>query len=161
MEHGKVVYSNQPCATSKPQDAVEPEKTAAEIQAEFDREVADRKEEERLDKIKHEEDERRYAHEREQLLSDQANVPQVRSEVPVSENEQLNDFKTKWALIFVGSMILYFVPTIVANAREHHNSGAITILNLLLGWTLLGWIIALVWAATAVRQKPTSLTEHS
>lgn len=50
---------------------------------------------------------------------------------------------------------LYFVPGLVANHRGHHNQGAIWILNLFLGWTFIGWVVALVWASTAV-QRPTS-----
>jgi T4 superinfection immunity protein len=46
---------------------------------------------------------------------------------------------------------LYFIPAIVANDRKHHNRYAIYALNLLLGWTVIGWIAALVWALTAVR----------
>jgi len=41
---------------------------------------------------------------------------------------------------------LYFLPTIVG--RSKHNAGAIFVLNLLLGWTLVGWVVALVWALT-------------
>ena len=52
---------------------------------------------------------------------------------------------------------IYFLPTIIAAIREHHNAGAIFMLNLLLGWTLLGWIIAIVWACTAVKSKPDHL----
>ena len=32
-------------------------------------------------------------------------------------------------------------------------TAAILILNLLLGWTCLGWVIALVWSFTAVERK--------
>jgi hypothetical protein len=38
----------------------------------------------------------------------------------------------------------------MASSREHQNIGMIFLTNLLLGWTVLGWIAALVWAATAV-----------
>jgi hypothetical protein len=34
----------------------------------------------------------------------------------------------------------------IANSRGHHNQGGIFILNFLLGWTAIGWIIALVMA---------------
>jgi hypothetical protein len=44
----------------------------------------------------------------------------------------------------------YFLPTIIAVARGHHNAAAIFLLNLFLGWSFLGWVIALVWSATAV-----------
>jgi hypothetical protein len=45
----------------------------------------------------------------------------------------------------------YFVPTLVAYCRHHHNAGANFFLNLLLGWTVIGWIIALLWACSHVR----------
>jgi hypothetical protein len=44
----------------------------------------------------------------------------------------------------------YFLPTIIVTARRHHNAAAIFVLNLFLGWTFLGWVIALVWSGTAV-----------
>ena len=44
---------------------------------------------------------------------------------------------------------VYLIPAIVAAVRSHHNQNAILILNLLLGWTVLGWAAALVWSATA------------
>jgi hypothetical protein len=51
-------------------------------------------------------------------------------------------------------LCLYFIPSINAYGRHHKNAGAITMLNLLLGWTLLGWIAALVWSATHVEPQP-------
>ena len=50
------------------------------------------------------------------------------------------------------ALIVYFLPGIIANYRNHHQQNAIIILNLLLGWTFLGWVIALVWSATAVQE---------
>lgn len=43
---------------------------------------------------------------------------------------------------------IYFAPAIVATMRGHLSSGAIFALNLLLGWTLLFWLLALVWSMT-------------
>ena len=48
--------------------------------------------------------------------------------------------------IFIVVFFAYFIPTIIAMGAERKNSVAITALNILLGWTLLGWVIALVWA---------------
>lgn len=48
---------------------------------------------------------------------------------------------------------LYFLPALVANHRRHHNQAAIFTLNLFLGWTFVGWVVALVWASTAVTKK--------
>ena len=42
------------------------------------------------------------------------------------------------------SLCLYFLPAFVA--RHKRNAKAILVLNLFLGWTLIGWVIALVWA---------------
>ena len=36
-------------------------------------------------------------------------------------------------------IIFYFAPAFNAVSRGHRNAGAIVALNLLLGWTLLGW----------------------
>lgn len=49
---------------------------------------------------------------------------------------------------FVGAVMLlgiYFAPSIVAWGRKNHFA-AIFALNLFLGWTLLGWVVALVMA---------------
>lgn len=46
----------------------------------------------------------------------------------------------------------YLLPTIIAIMRKHHQITAIVILNLFAGWTFIGWIIALVWAATTARR---------
>lgn len=48
----------------------------------------------------------------------------------------------------------YFFPSILAKTRGHHQTLAIFLLNLLLGWTGLGWIGALIWAATAIPAQP-------
>ena len=49
-------------------------------------------------------------------------------------------------ILIVG--LIYFLPTIVAFGKGRSNSFAIFALNLFLGFTLLGWVIALVWALT-------------
>jgi len=49
-------------------------------------------------------------------------------------------------------LAIYFLPTIVG--RDKRNAGAIFVLNLFLGWTLIGWVIALVWACTYENSKP-------
>jgi len=42
----------------------------------------------------------------------------------------------------------YIFPGIVAGVRKHHNAGAIWATTILLGWTGLGWAIAMIWACT-------------
>ena len=55
------------------------------------------------------------------------------------------------ALFIVAFAAIYLLPSLVAWYRRHHQGGAIIVLNLFLGWSLLGWVVALVWALTAVR----------
>ena len=50
-------------------------------------------------------------------------------------------------LVLIG-LALYLLPDIVAFSRHHRQATAIFVLDLLLGWTFLGWIAALVWALT-------------
>ena len=48
---------------------------------------------------------------------------------------------------FFGSgFLVYFLPTIVALLREKYDRVSIFLLNLFLGWTVIGWIVAMVWA---------------
>ena len=48
-------------------------------------------------------------------------------------------------LIILG---IYLLPSVVAWNRKHNNRAAIITLNILLGWTVIGWAGALVWAMT-------------
>jgi Superinfection immunity protein len=53
-----------------------------------------------------------------------------------------------WLLsLIIGAALLYIVPSWVG--RNKRNSSAIVALNLLLGWTFVGWVVALVWALTS------------
>ena len=48
--------------------------------------------------------------------------------------------------IFGFGFVFYFLPAIIAFARSKHDAGSILVLNFFLGWTAIGWVIALVWA---------------
>jgi hypothetical protein len=43
--------------------------------------------------------------------------------------------------------LLYFLPSIIALARSKRDLLAIFLLNLFLGWSIIGWFVALIWAA--------------
>ncbi|MBS7564180.1 superinfection immunity protein [Mucilaginibacter sp. Bleaf8] len=47
---------------------------------------------------------------------------------------------------------LYFLPAIVG--RNKRNAISIALLNFLLGWTLIGWVGALIWALTKDNVPP-------
>jgi hypothetical protein len=65
---------------------------------------------------------------------------------------------TDWivsVLFFVVLFIGYMLPTFVAGFRDHHNRVAIMLTNILFGWSVIGWGIAMIWACTASRNpKP-------
>lgn len=48
-------------------------------------------------------------------------------------------------------LVVYFLPAIVG--RKKKNASAIFVLNLFLGWTFIGWIVALIWAVTYEEKK--------
>lgn len=51
-------------------------------------------------------------------------------------------------LLLVG---LYMLPTVIGATRKVVNVGSVAAINLLLGWTLIGWAVAL---AMALRTNP-------
>ena len=55
-----------------------------------------------------------------------------------------------FGVIFGISMMLlvYFLPSIVAHVRGHANFSPILALNILTGWTAIGWVVAFVWSLT-------------
>lgn len=50
------------------------------------------------------------------------------------------------ALAYPALAAVYFLPSIVAKQRRHSNMLGLALLNLFGGWTVLGWVAALVWA---------------
>lgn len=49
-------------------------------------------------------------------------------------------------LLLIGLIGVYFLPAIIAVANKHPHVGGIVALNLLLGWTILGWVAAFIWS---------------
>ena len=65
-------------------------------------------------------------------------------------------------LVCIGlfAFFVYFLPAFIAGMRRHTNAAAIFILNLLLGWSFIGWVIALVWSFTAVERARPNRREY-
>jgi hypothetical protein len=42
--------------------------------------------------------------------------------------------------------VMYWLPTIVAVVRHAPSALGVAALNFFLGWTVIGWIMALIWA---------------
>ena len=49
------------------------------------------------------------------------------------------------ALMFLA----YWIPTLLAYHWNHKHRLAILVTNFFLGWTMIGWVVALVWAVKA------------
>ncbi len=45
-------------------------------------------------------------------------------------------------------IIIYFIPSLIALIGNKRNRCAIFALNFFLGWTFIGWVIALTWSLT-------------
>jgi hypothetical protein len=95
-----------------------------------------------------------------QMSVDMAGVTGQRT---VDSSEDQSSFPEVFVMLGAGvlailgiGLVLYFLPSIVAGFRGHQNTGAIIALNLFLGWTFLGWVVALVWALTEVRSRERS-----
>ena len=98
--------------------------------------------------------ERERLSERARQKQEQARQKQERGEAREREDRERKEAKQRKkpfrvvaiiAGIVVG-LFLYFIPSIVG--RHKTNAGAIFVLNFLLGWSFLGWVLALVWACT-------------
>lgn len=44
---------------------------------------------------------------------------------------------------------IYVTPMIIASNRKHMNTGSIIVVNLFLGWSVIGWIAALAWSLSS------------
>lgn len=63
-----------------------------------------------------------------------------------------------WGLWILSALVgLYFLPSIIALNRRAPSKWSVVVINALLGWTLIGWAVAL---AMAVRDKPSAADQH-
>jgi TM2 domain-containing membrane protein YozV len=70
----------------------------------------------------------------------------------------LRFFPFHWFFLLL-SLFLYFLPAYLARNKPDFTS--ILILNILAGWTFIGWIIALVWALSSGRQQQVATPAQS
>ncbi len=65
-----------------------------------------------------------------------------------------NNFASSLLLLVV--LVPYFIPTIVALSTGLLNKGSIIVVNLFLGWTFTGWVVALAMACAGKKSAPES-----
>jgi hypothetical protein len=51
-------------------------------------------------------------------------------------------------LVLLLSFLAYLIPAFIAFLRGHRHRILISVLNVLFGWSLVGWLICLIWACT-------------
>ena len=49
-------------------------------------------------------------------------------------------------------IFLYLLPGWIAWNRKHPSKGAIILIDIVFGWTAIGWIIALIWSLGSTKQ---------
>ena len=49
-------------------------------------------------------------------------------------------------IVVVITLAIYLLPTWIALSRHKRNTASIAVLNVFLGWTAIGWVVALIWA---------------
>jgi hypothetical protein len=57
-------------------------------------------------------------------------------------------------LLFIVSLVIYVLPGIYAYTQRHRNRQLIFFVNLIFGWTVIGWIICAVWASGKDIEEP-------
>jgi hypothetical protein len=56
-------------------------------------------------------------------------------------------------VLFIVVPGLYLLPSIIAYRRKHARGGPIMLVNLLFGWSIIGWIVAFIWAISDPPEK--------
>jgi hypothetical protein len=56
---------------------------------------------------------------------------------------------TVFVILLLLCVIIYMLPTVIAYARDVPSRRTITVVNIIFGWTLIGWFIAFLWAMLA------------
>ncbi len=56
-------------------------------------------------------------------------------------------------LLVVIVIAMYLLPWVIAASRKTRNRGTVAVINVFLGWTFLGWVIALAMAFGEVEAK--------
>jgi len=54
------------------------------------------------------------------------------------------------AVILITGLVLYFLPVIIAVTGRQRNAGSVAVVDIFLGWTGIGWVVALAMAVSGV-----------
>lgn len=60
--------------------------------------------------------------------------------------------------VLAGLLFMYCLPSFIAFLNKNRQLPAIQLLNFFLGWTVIGWIIAMIWAVA--KPQPQTVIIH-
>lgn len=61
-------------------------------------------------------------------------------------------------LLGITAMVFYLIPLAIAFLRYHHQLGPIAVINFFLGWTFIGWVVALAMAVSSTPGRKRNTT---
>jgi Superinfection immunity protein len=64
-------------------------------------------------------------------------------------------------IVPVLAALIYLLPTLIAYGRDIPQRQLITLVNVVFGWTLVGWIVASIWAMSAPPAEAHLLRERA
>lgn len=65
-------------------------------------------------------------------------------------------------IILIGvCLVVFYLPIIIAIFRKHKNFLPIFIINFFLGWTVIGWLISLIWSVKASKERVTKINKET
>jgi hypothetical protein len=77
-----------------------------------------------------------------------------KTNVQNSKSSNSDSFWTSFSFIFFTILLflgaIFFLPSIIAFNREHRNRWVILVINIVFGFTLLGWLVALIWSLNKI-----------
>lgn len=65
----------------------------------------------------------------------------------------INTEEVLWGIVGVIGFLFYFAPSILAMLGNNDSASGVIVMNIFLGWTFIGWVIALVWALSGPKHK--------
>jgi len=59
-----------------------------------------------------------------------------------------------WLYASLAALAIYFLPTVIAYMNKCVQKDTVFVINLFLGWTFVGWVMAMIFASWRYRRMP-------
>lgn len=50
------------------------------------------------------------------------------------------------ALLILTAVVVYLIPSGIAISKKHNKTFMICFINILAGWTIIGWVTSFIWS---------------